>query len=287
MRLLLPFLIALPAFAQHLLVYSPMTRVGPDGAVIKADRGTLEPRHILSPGVPRNAWSSLRVVVELEKPEKFILEIGQNPENAVRAVLYREDFVEAPNGWIPDALHKVNMPYRGSAADFRHPGQKIVSFWLDMWVEANAEVDRVKVEPQLWVDSIQDWIAYPMEVRIQHPVIPAASGIGRLPALHPVTAPSDATAIQMVRGLVCSSGAGASSTENAAEQPTSRSLLRRNIAQQLRLAKPGPDIRAAFQKATGIADLQTWCAKPATPSTGPEWYLKFRDAIFRTAGAVD
>jgi hypothetical protein len=32
-----------------------------------------------------------------------------------------------------------------------HPGQKVVTFWLDMWVDAKAPVDRIKVEPQLWV----------------------------------------------------------------------------------------------------------------------------------------
>ena len=31
------------------------------------------------------------------------------------------------------------------------PGQTTVTFWLDMWVAKNAMVDRIKVEPQLWV----------------------------------------------------------------------------------------------------------------------------------------
>ena len=49
----------------------------------------------LSPGVPRNAFSSLRIVVTLDKPAKYILDIGQNPENAVKATLYKEKFEKA------------------------------------------------------------------------------------------------------------------------------------------------------------------------------------------------
>ena len=276
----------LPCFAQRLSVYSPLTRIAPDGEIVKPDRGTQEPRHILSPGFPRNAYSSLRVVVELEKPENYTLDIGQNPERAVGATLYRETFAETAAGWIPDALTKVDIPYKGIAADFRLPGQKVVTFWLDMWVAPNAEVDRVKVEPQLWVDSLQDWIVYPMEVRIQQPVTPASSNVKNLPALPPVTAPADAIAILMTRDLVCSAPARPS-TGNSADQVNARGLLRRNIAQQLLLAKPGPPLIAAFTKATGITDMQAWCAKPGTPRAGPEWYLRFRDAIYRAAGAKD
>src|SRR5438270_11498018 len=89
-------LVGLSCFAQRLFVYSPLTRVGPDGNIVRADKGSAEPRSILSPGVPRNGVSPLRIVVELDKPEPYSLDIGQNPENAVKAMLYRENFVETP-----------------------------------------------------------------------------------------------------------------------------------------------------------------------------------------------
>jgi hypothetical protein len=286
MRCALAVLILLPCSAQHLLVYSPLTRIGPGGEIVKPDRGTAQPRHILSPGFPRNAYSSLRVVVELEKPESFILDIGQNPENAVKATLYRESFAETGEGLIPDALTKVGIPYKGTAGDFGLKGQKVVTFWLDMWVEANADVDRIKVEPQLWVESLQDWMVYPMEVRIQQPVVPLVSGAKALPALPRASAPSDAIAISMTRGLLCSAPAPAAKDE-APNQVTARHLLRRNIAQHHLLAKPGAALTAAFVKSTGVPEVQAWCGKPVTPRTGPEWYLRFRDAIYKAAGATD
>src|SRR5688500_18711949 len=101
MRIL--FLLALTALAclgQRVHVYSPLTRIDPTGQVVKADRGKTQPRHILSPGFPRNAFSSVRVVVDLDKPEAYTLDVGQNPENAVKATLYREVFVETADGWI-------------------------------------------------------------------------------------------------------------------------------------------------------------------------------------------
>lgn len=277
-------LLALPCVAQRLSVYSPLTRLDPTGAVVKADRGSLTPRHILSPGVPRNAWSSLRIVVEFDKPEAYRLDLGQNPENAVKATLYRENFVETPAGWVPDTLTKVEIPYKGFSTDFHLPGQKVVTFWLDMWVDKDSQVDRVKVEPQLYVETLEDWVVYPMEVRVQSPVV-AGSPAVKNAALPPVTAPADAASFAMVQGLLCSVK-GKSAPEETG-QLTGRQLWRRNVAQHLSLAKPGPALTAAFSKATGVADLKTWCAKPVTPPTGPEWYLRFRDAIYRAAGAVD
>jgi hypothetical protein len=284
MRLSLLLVLTLPCAAQRISVYSPFTRIDPAGEVVKPDRGTLAPRHILSPGVPRNAFSSLRIVVELDKPEAYTLDIGQNPENAVRATLYRENFVETAAGWIPDSLTKVNIPYKGFVTDFRLPGQTAVTFWLDMWVKADAPVDRVKVEPQLYVESVQDWVTYPMEVRVQEPVV-SRLVTSRLPALAPPTARADALAVTMVHGLLCSAQPAASADPPG--QITGRQLLRRNIAQQMSLAKPGPELTAAFAKASGVSDLKGWCAKPVPPAAGPEWYLRFRDAIYRAAGATE
>ena len=82
---------------------------------VRADRPTgprdsRAPAH-LSPGVPRNAFSSLRIVVTLDKPAKYILDIGQNPENAVKATLYKEKFEKLGDQWIPDGLEPVKIPY--------------------------------------------------------------------------------------------------------------------------------------------------------------------------------
>jgi hypothetical protein len=283
MRFLVFVLAVLPCFGQKLHVYSPLTRVDPSGQIVKPDRGSAEPRHILSPGVPRNAFSSFRVIVEMDKPEGYYLDIGQNPEDAVKATLYREIYAETPFGFVPDALQPVSVPYRGFPTDFRLPGQRVVSFWLDLWVDANATVDRVKVEPQLYVDSVQDWIVYPMEVRIQQPVVPQHSVSSTV--LPPVTDPADAVTFGLLRVALCGASAVAPKAEPAGSK-TGRQLMLRNVAQHLALVKDKAAAQADFAKASGL-DIRTWCAKPVTPPRGPEWYLRFRDLIYRLGGASD
>jgi hypothetical protein len=292
----------LPCSAQKLYVYSPLTRIDPFGKIVKADRGQRPPRHILSPGVPRNAYSSLRVVVELDKPGSFHLDIGQNPDNAVGATLYKEVFAQTPDGWVPERLVKVLIPYAGTIADFHLPaavpGQttssgttvpqvqpvaKVVTFWLDMWVDAKAAVDRVKVEPQLWAASIDDWVVYPMEVRIQVPVVTrvtlsktSSRGVQRPGA-------ADTAVWGVLLNALC----------GKTEQPpassgvvTPESLLRRNALQHLALVRDKARLGELFTKASEIPAAQ-WCAAPSTPAVGPEWYLRFRDLIYRDAGAHD
>jgi hypothetical protein len=283
MRTLMFVIAALPCFAQRLHVYSPLTRIGPSGEVVKQDRGSAEPRHILSPGFPRNAYSSLRIVVELDKPEGYYLDIGQNPENAVKATLYREIYTETPSGFVPDALQPVSIPYRGFPTDFHFPGQRVVTFWLDMWVDRNAPVDRIKIEPQLYVDSLQDWIVYPMEVRIQQPVVPSHKP--PVTPVPPLTEPADTVTFEPVRAALCGVPAAGQNSERAGSK-TGRLLMRRNVAQHLALIKDRAAAEADFAKASGV-DLKTWCGKPSTPPRGPEWYLRFRDFIFRRAGASD
>src|SRR5688572_20717582 len=116
-------LATLPCAAQKLFVYSELTRIDPFGKVVPQDQGGAEPRHILSPGIPRNATSSLRVVVWLEKPGDYHLDIAQNPDNAVKAMLYREVHEKHGDTWIPDKLLPVTIPYNGKAADFSITGQ--------------------------------------------------------------------------------------------------------------------------------------------------------------------
>ena len=272
---------ALLCSGQRLHVHSPLTRIDPGGEVVKADRGKLEPRHILSPGFPRNAYSSVRIVVEFDKPESYTLDVGQNPENAVKATLYREVFVETANGWIPDSLQPVSIPYKGFPTDFRLPGQRVVTFWLDMWVDRKAEVDRVKVEPQLYVTSVDDWVIYPMEVRIQDPVVPDLKP--RASKLPPVTAPADESVHGPLRAAMCGL---AETTGSRAGQLTVRDLLRRNVVQHMALAGDTASLQQAFTKASGI-DAAVWCKAPSTPPAGPEWYLRLRDLIYRLAGAED
>ena len=98
-------------------MFSEFTRIDPFGQIVSQDRGATEPRNILSPGVPRNAFSSFRIAVTFDKPAKYVLDIGQNPENAVKATLYRERFEKHGDSWIPDGLQPVKIPYEGEFPD--------------------------------------------------------------------------------------------------------------------------------------------------------------------------
>jgi hypothetical protein len=275
MRLALVLIAAvMPCLAQRLFVYSELTRIDPFGEIVPQDRGA-EPRHILSPGIPRNATSSLRVVVQLDKPGSYHLDIAQNPENAVRAMLYKEIFEKQGDVWIPDRLQPVTIPYSGHASDFEIPGQRVVTFWLDMTVSRTAPVDRIKIEPQLWPVSLNDWVIYPMEVRILDAVLPAVKIASAEP---PAPAePADAA----LRGPLKTAFCGDKETA-APLKLTARHYIHRNAAQHLAAAKTKADLLAALSAAPDAPPVDALCSKgPAKSKAGPEWYLRFRDNLFR------
>ena len=264
---------ALPSLAQihNLKVYSEFTRVDPFGQIVAQDKGSAEPRHILSPGAPRNAFSSLRIVVTLDKPTKYILDIGQNPENAVKATLYRERFEKHGKQWIADGLEQVKIPYEGVFPDSEEiPGQTAVTFWLDMWVDRAAEVDRIKVEPQVWIGYADDWFTYPMEVRILDAVLPDARTSAA--ALPEVTERTDASVLGPMRAALCGA-------REPAGKPlaSARAFVRRNSLQYLAL--PKAVVTPKLLQVAKAPTLQTWCTTRTPVGNGPEWFLRFRDLL--------
>jgi hypothetical protein len=256
---------------KTLQVFSEFTRIDPFGNIVPPDKGTAEPRHILSPGFPRNGWSSLRVVATFDKSTAYTLDIGQNPENAVKVTLYKEVFEKHGEQWYPDRLEQVKVPYEAVFAE-AIPGQKVVTFWLDMWVDAKAPVDRIKVEPQLWVSYADDWFTYPMEVRILEFVLPNVTASGaELPA---VTARSDAAVMGPLRTAVCGTKETPASTALNA-----RAMIRRNVMQHM--AAKNPMRTPRLLKVSGAATPDAWCASKVQPAVGPEWYLRLRDGMFQ------
>jgi hypothetical protein len=260
------------AQTSTLRVVSEFTRIDPFGEIVPQDRGKAEPREFLSPGVPRGGYSSLRIVVTLDKPATYTLDIGQNPENAVRATLYKEKFVKHGERWIPDGLEPVKLPYEGTFPNEEIPGQTTVTFWLDMWVERDAPVDRIKVEPQLWVSTFSDWFTYPMEARVLATVLPPVSpSSAALPAL---TERSDAAAMGPLRARFC----------NVKEQPgpanpSARDLIRRNVL--MHLAVKDAQWESKLLKASGSATVAAFCSAKAGSTFGPEWYLRLRDLVLQ------
>lgn len=224
-----------PAAAQPLNVLSELARIDPK---TKATQPAI-PREILSPAVVRNGFTSFQIVVDAPETTSWQLYVAQNPENAVDVTLYRE---------IGDRLEKVESA-SGTGAQV---------FWMDLWAKRGAQVERIKVEPQLNINN--DWVIYPIEVRVVETTVPDAP-TGGWPA-------GTAAPMEVMRGFVCGAkfDAGASSKE-----PTVASLRFRNAQQDRALAASVS--KAELQRSFGACD--------AAPPENPEAYLRVRDLLFR------
>jgi hypothetical protein len=271
---------ALPA--QRLIVYSEFRRVAPDGKIIEADRPG-SAREILSPAVPRGAYSSFRLVVEMPAGKPFTLHLGSNPENVVQPTLYRERYTRNGSGaWIPDRLDRVDVPFSATLPDANAgvKDQTAMSFWLDVYVPSQAPIRRVRLEAQLSVDD--RWIIYPLEIRVQAAIVPRRPE--SVTSLAPFTANAAETALAQLDTYLC----GAKPKPTAIPSPTSpRFLAFRNSQQDLALlqaldAKLGRDkVLPAILNLLGANDAKAWCGHARPASYDPETYLKVRDYLIR------
>jgi hypothetical protein len=114
-------------FGQSVQVYSEFAQFNDAGEVVAPEN----PREILSPAVARNAFSSFQLAIQVPRGVKFLIYIGQNPDNAAKVTLYRRD---------GGKLVPVVVPYEGVSSEV---------LCMDLWVDANAPVRRVKIEPQV------------------------------------------------------------------------------------------------------------------------------------------
>lgn len=183
-------------------------------------------REILSPAIPRNGWSAFHVIVEGPALTQFKLWIGQNPEDAVQVELFRDG-------------HRVETPYSSVVP----PGASSIAFLMKLWVNRDAPVRRIKVEPELWASD--RWLTYPMEVRIVEATVPP----GDLPK-------------QSWQQHFCGKGTAL---------PFPQDLL-------LARTKADAEVRLAFEKALGKPIAQ-WC-QDSVARKG-DWYLNFRDWLLR------
>jgi hypothetical protein len=258
------------ALGQDLRVRSEFQRPGPDGEVIRIDK-VERPREILSPAVARNAYASYFLTISVPAGVDWYLEVGQNPENAARAVLYQ---VGHDTAGFPDELTKVEMPVKG-----RSEKPEVRSYWLDLWVDDGAPVRRIKVEPQVWVGD--RWIVYPMEVRVQWATVPLFKPqFWGQPA---VAARADAVMISPWRDYLCRQLPAQFKPEKA----TVRLLQHRNVLQDVALAKKMGVAAEGALKAGGVPlEKEAWCAAPAESwqkDLATEWYLRVRDFLYRNA----
>ncbi len=250
--------------AQSIKVLSEFRRVDGKGEIVAADQGG-QPREILSPGLMRNTFYSLRVVVDPPKGKWFQFEIAQNPEG-LGVTVYKE----LPGG----RLEKVAMPVHKI-------GERLEVYWLDLWIAPKSLVRRIRLEAQL--HDGDGWRIAPMEVRVLKGIAPQPKRAGaQLPAWEES---ADAPARQAMREFVCDEAA-----KPALPRLTVHALVRRNALQDMALARSlqlswgKAQLQEAMVKAAGGEDVASWCAAPSqAAANGPEWYLRVRDFLYREA----
>ena len=250
---------------QSLEIYSEFQRVDPFGSIVAADRAE-HPREILSPAVARNGYATFHVVVSVPPKTNYLLYVVTNPLDACRVALYKEHFVKAGSGWIPDTLEEVHrLPDFGAMPDPDEeiPGQNTRVYLLDVWIPPDASPGRFRLEAQLKVGY---WIVRPMEVRVIPALVPARSGgkePGRAATLPRVEEGADAAATAVLNDYI--SGAF---NPTPAEPLTVREIIRRNAMQDMALAG-SPEALEKLRK--GL---------PNRKALGAEWYLRIRDLVY-------
>ena len=272
MRIGVPILIgALAATALHaqsLEIYSEFQRVDPFGNVVAIDRAE-QPREILSPAVPRGGYASFHVVVSVPPKTNYLLYVATNPLDACRVALYKEHFVKAGGGWIPDALVEVDrLPDFGAMPDPDEDiaGQNTRVYLLDVWIPPEAKPGRFRLEAQLKVGY---WIVRPMEVRVIPARVPDGSGgrePGRAVTLPRIEEGADAAAAAVLNDYI----AGAFNP-TPAKPLTVRDIIRRNAIQDMALAG-SPEALEKLRKSL-----------PSRKTLGAEWYLRIRDWVYSEA----
>lgn len=176
-RFVLLFLIGLAAVtkssAQELFVYPEVVTlfekdlkdVGCD--LLPAAQGI----ELLSPGMARNSWLSMMLVVKGRAGQQFALHTGQNPEGTLQLEMYRY----FPGLQMPGPLYPPRLERVGPDTEARIPeGQRCAIYFLDVFAPASAVPGRVRVDPSIWTpraDGERFWKKTPLEIRVLDRVV--------------------------------------------------------------------------------------------------------------------
>lgn len=225
---------------QSVQVYSEFAQLDDGGEVVAPEN----PREILSPAAARNAFSSFQIAVDVPRGVQYTVYIGQNPDNAAKVTLYRRN---------RGKLDRIELPYVGESSQV---------LWMDLWLDADAPVRRVKIEPQVGIKG--DWFTYPMEVRVIEPVV----------ADHSAQTQGVASPFDVMSEFLC----GTKSRPLASRLPIGAELRFRNAQQDVVLAAGSSGaVREELKKTLG------GCG--AKPPTDPEFYLRVRDTLFAASAS--
>jgi len=254
--------------AQRIWLASEFQRVTPNGTFLDLDR-VERPREIISPAVARNSHASFRVVVEMPPGRPYTLFCAQNPDHTVTYRMYQENYTRAGDSWIADELQLLDMPHSAKLS----PEQKVQTYLLDLWVPADAPVERLRFEVQM--DDGERWVVYPMEVRITAPVAKEPMGFPtRLPA---AAERADQSAAAAARVLLC----GQRSTPPPANITNLRQLMARNALRDLTLIETKDRTSEILTQALGYENLDSFCRATLPPPRGAEAWLRLRDHLYQ------
>lgn len=260
------FLLAQLVSAQDILAYTEFQQLDPEGNPANRPAGT-EPREVLSPGVARNGYASYRLVVYPPAASTaYRLEVGLNPDDAVRVTLYREILEQKDGKWTTTKLEPIPHPY-----DFKPAADatsKVHHYWLDIFVPANAPVDRIKVQPEIMVDD--KWYEYPMEVRILE---------ARYPALPPQTEQNRALSGASGLDVICTALGVAGKGDGAPAPMTPEWMIRRNLYQDALYLRNRTLVAKRNLLNTFGAKTPEDACKILRTAADPEHYLAFRDLL--------
>ena len=249
---LLNVTLAIPsATGQPLSVYSEFVKIDAQGNAIAPEA----PREILSPALVRNGFTSFQVVVQAPPATPFILRTGQNPDNAAKVTFYR---------LTEQRIEPAAEPINGKGAQV---------FWMDVWIDKDAPVRRIKVEPQLYVDG--DWVIYPMEMRVRENVVPVMPPpVANAPGAA-ATGSAFESSFHTLRAYLCGAKQPAPvSTGVASPEALQKDALHlRNARQDVALASllPAADREELRMRMGGCS---------ARAPDNPEAYLRLRDYFF-------
>jgi len=268
--------------AESLRIYSEFRRIDPFGEIVAADQGG-RVREILSPGLPRNAYTSFLLAVTIPQGGQYWLHFAQNPANSLLLNLYRLRYQKAGSQWVPDRMEPAIFPYQGTIpeAGIEFRGQTTSLFVMDVRVAPRTTIRRIRLEAQIELGG--RWTIYPLEVRIIPAIVPPS--LPSASALPPVEASSDASAMVALRGYLCGGWA------KAGPGPmTLRGVIRRNALQDMALAldlerqSGRAAMVAGILEKMDVAQRATWCDEGRAPEgLGPEWYYRIRDLLYRKA----
>jgi hypothetical protein len=258
-------LCGIPGQAQDIEIHSEFQRYNPFGEVVAQDR-EINPREILSPAVPRNGHLTVQVVVTAPAATNYFLYVGANPPDTLKVTIYRQHFVPCGRDICPDWLTEIPSPSFGAVPELGGvPGQTSRSYIFDIWVPHDVPPRRVRIEGLIKTGI---WNVAPMEVRVIEPTVPESLNLPRERNLAPITEPASATAhrqfLRYMNGLQPQLPPGILQL---------RDLLQRNAAEDMLLA-------AQMKLRPPQLNIMQWTPF-VFPQSGPEWYLRVRDFIYR------